>query len=448
MRLLRKSFIYSVLVLLVFSAFGSDGDLNIALSLQNSFNKAARSVTPLVVRIDTTFTEGKGSTLGSGLVVKRVDGEIYVITNHHVVYDATFINVTLFNDKQFEADVVGSDKRTDIAVIKFVSDEKFTFPVIGDSAKLVVGDWAIGIGNPFGFNGSVSVGVISALGRSMAGSAIDATDFIQTDAAINPGNSGGPLINIKGEVIGINSWIASRSGSNSGLGFAVPINTAILIFNRLIEYKKVDYAWLGVYIQSLTNQVFRESMGIMRTEGAYVTKVIEDSPADKSQLKVNDIIIRVNDKDIRTSNELVWEISGYFPGDTVKITLLRDGKEMTFDIELERRPGSGVTAENEETKVEPVSFLGALMNNISNDIKEALQLESSDGVVILEIAKNSPAENYGLFASDIVKKINTVEIKSIEDVKEVIEEDNNQGNKFYYFLIIRDKREMIIGVKR
>ena len=320
-------------------------------------------------------------------------------------------------------------------------------PVIqfGKSNTIEVGDWAIGIGNPYGFNGSVTVGVISALGRAMMGRSF-ATDFIQTDAAVNPGNSGGPLLNIQGEVIGINSWIASSSGGSAGLGFAIPIDVVANVLDFLIANKEVEYPWLGVLVNSLTDRVFREKMGLTFEHGAFVVQVIENSPADGGILEVGDIIIAVDDKEIRDANALVWIISRYSPNVRVNLKVFSNGTTRIVPIVLGTRP----VQENLTQSHQPIKkllFLGAEFAEITPNTAQLYELESTKkGVVLTGFSDDSPALNFGLMSGDVITMINNEIIPSLQKLEDFVANDPEKGKGFYYIKLQRKGREMLVGI--
>lgn len=422
--------------------------LELALKIQDVFREISNKSIPSVVRIDVTMEsylkDSSSKTFGSGLIIEKIDRNVFVITNNHLVDNAKEILITTIYDKEYQAKLIGKDQRSDIAVVKFETDEQVITATIGKSKEIQVGDWAIGIGNPFGFDASVTVGVISALGRSMLGKT-DATDFIQTDAAINPGNSGGPLLNIKGEVIGINSWIASQTGSNTGLSFAIPIDNAMNIYEKLKKFNKVQYPWLGVEIKSLTDSLLRKSLGIKREHGAYITGIVENSPADKYGLKVGDIIVAVDDKIIKDANELIWIISKYNPNDRVRISFIRNEELKTMDVILDLRPTED-TLQKQHFQNTDIEFLGACFSVITDDLKNTFNLKNNYGVIITKIKDFSNAKMYGLQLGDVIIKINKTEIKNIDDLKQFIIQSENNNTTAFYFYIIRKGREQVIGV--
>ncbi|OHD23918.1 MAG: hypothetical protein A2086_13020 [Spirochaetes bacterium GWD1_27_9] len=437
----------------------NSSNISYAEEMQKAFRQIAKENIPKVVRIDVTTYPRLGNnqkdkkrpqkTFGSGFIIEQNKKEVFVLTNNHVVAKGDDITIILINEKEFVGTLVGADERSDLAVVKFTSDTVIPISKIGKSSDVQVGDWAIGVGNPFGFDGSMTVGVVSALGRAMYGKT-DATDFIQTDAAINPGNSGGPLLNINGEVIGINSWIASQTGSNTGLSFAIPIDTAMIIYDKLKKYSMVEYPWLGVGIKSLTDADFRKSLELTNEYGAYVTEVFKDSPADKAGVKVGDIIIAVDDKTIKDSNELIWTISKYSPGNKVKITYINNNKQKDIVVILDKRPTNNTSSQTKQQsqQLPEINFLGATFSNIDDVAKNKLNLNSNDGIIITKIENNSPAKEYGLLINDVIKKINTTTIKDSSDLESFMKKADQGNIESFYFYITRNGRDLMVGVQK
>ncbi|HBD93831.1 MAG: hypothetical protein A2015_11440 [Spirochaetes bacterium GWF1_31_7] len=436
-----------VIILFIMVLSNLNCETNNAVAIQNVFREIAKDNIPAVVRVDALNKDGSQLSFGSGFIFRQTEETVYVLTNNHVVKPDSVMRITMHNDKQFDTVLLGRDKRTDLAVMKFTSKEKVKTVKMGKSSKIEVGDWAIGIGNPYGFNGSVTVGVISASGRAMIGGS-QATDYIQTDAAINPGNSGGPLLNIYGEVIGINSWIASMTGANTGLSFAIPIDMASNILEALISNKEVQYPWLGVYVNSLTDSVFREKMGIAFEHGAFIIQIIEGSPADSGVLSVGDIIISVDDKEIKDANTLIWTVSKYLPGDKVKLKVYNNGETRIVEITLGMRPTAGEDGSvNTTSELQKSEFLGAEISSVNNDLIKLYELnKESKGVVVVAFKDNSPALNYGVQAGDVIIKINKTTIENISDLNNFITSDKEAPAGFYYTKIVRKGREMIIGI--
>lgn len=369
---------------------------------------------------------------GSGFVFEKADDGYYLITSAHVVKDAKSITVVLPDGSKVteeDIDVVGIDTPTDLAILKIKTREKLNILPFGDSDRLRVGQWVIAVGNPFGLRESFSLGIISALGRSnlpIPGGP-EYQEFIQTDAAINPGNSGGPLIDMKGKVIGVVTAIDSRDGVNSGVGFAIPINTAKWVAKSLIEEGKVSRGYLGVYIQDLTPDL-AEGMGIGEKEGVLVTDVIAGTPADEAGFEEGDVIVKVNGKKVTSTGELRARIAQLKPGSRAKITIIRDGKYKDLSVKIGERP--------EETAelATPGQYWG-------------MDLEEEDGKVRVDWVKpNSPADDAGIMENDYILKIGKVEISSLKDVRKAVKKYSNserpillivERNKHKRFLTLR-----------
>jgi serine protease Do len=274
---------------------------------------------------------GNGS--GTGFII---DKEGYILTNNHVVDNADIIKITLQNEKEYEAELIGSDSKTDIALLKIIrqSDDKTSFPYLtmGNSEKVEVGEWVVAIGNPFGLSHTVTTGVVSAKARNIGAGPYD--EFIQTDASINPGNSGGPLLNMEGKVIGINTAIYSRTGGNVGIGFTIPINMASDILDELKKDGKVTRGWLGVMVQKITTEL-AGTFKLIDTHGALVSDVIPNGPAARSGLKRGDIIVKFNGKEILSVENLPKQVAAVEPGKSVKVEIIRDGNKKSLDVTLD-----------------------------------------------------------------------------------------------------------------
>ncbi|MEA3391390.1 MAG: Do family serine endopeptidase [Candidatus Marinimicrobia bacterium] len=348
------------------------------------------------------------SALGSGVIVKGG----YVITNNHVIKDAEKIKVILSDKREYEAKLIGGDPKTDIAVLK-INEKKLPIAKLGDSNKLRVGEWVLAIGSPYSarLGNTVTHGIISGLGRSgMQLSTYES--YIQTDAPINPGNSGGALVNLDGEVIGINSAILSRSGGSNGIGFAIPIDLAKKVMNDIIKEGRVIRAWLGVSIQEL-NQDLSESLGIDDIEGILISDVVEDSPAEAAKLKVGDVIIKVNDDEVNNPSELQINISSRSPGENVKLTVVRDKKTKTISVKLDELPGEKTIEVNVDEDINIDLGFSVLANNA--EIAQEYGLDSKKGVVVVKVTPGSEAQQKGLRAGD---RIMTLEGKNIHDMND------------------------------
>ena len=353
----------------------------------------------------------KGQTLGSGVII---DKEGYIITNNHVVDNADKIKVILYDKTELEAEIVGVDPFSDLAVIKISSNTIFPEINIGDSNMLSVGEWVVAIGSPFGLhlNHTVTAGIISAVGRSNVISKLSYEDFIQHDAAINPGNSGGALLNLDGELVGINTAIATDgySKSNAGVGFAIPINQAKRVFEDIINDGEVSRGWLGVQIQGIDDSM-AEALNLESKEGALIVSVVEDSPADKAGLKEDDIIIRVDNKTIESDKDLMRTVSSKHPGDFTNFTIIREDQKLRISVTLGTRPLNDEVSSNDQREDAENDVLGLKVSNIKN----------RTGVKITSVKNGSAAYKNGLAVNDIILKIGRTPTNSIEDYEEIID---------------------------
>jgi serine protease Do/serine protease DegQ len=344
--------------------------------------------------------ERKTSSLGSGVIVDSKQG--LVLTNNHVIANAVQITVTLRDGRQVEAKIVGADPKTDIAVLK-MSAENLTALKTSDSDDLRVGDFVIAIGNPFGLGQTVTSGIISALGRSGLGIE-EYEDFIQTDASINPGNSGGALVNLRGELVGINTAIFSQSGGNHGIGFAIPINLALRIMEQILDTGEVKRGFLGVSIQDIS-PALAEAFGLSKKNGALINKVLKDSSADKAGLLPGDIVISIDGKKMRNANDVRNRI-GLLPiGEKIKFKLLRDGKELKLVVLVEES-----TQENTKPEVSNELLKGVTVGDIQKDSPYFGKIE---GVLILNIQRGSLAWRSGLRVNDVITSVNKGQIKNL-----------------------------------
>jgi serine protease Do/serine protease DegQ len=349
---------------------------------------------------------------GSGVIVDAKKG--YILTNHHVVENADKITVTLADNRSLSAKVIGSDEGTDLAVLQ-VKDTGLVQTAFGDSSKLRVGDYVVAIGNPFGFSNTVTSGIVSALGRS--GINRDAyEDFIQTDASINPGNSGGALVNLKGELVGINSAIISRSGGNIGIGFAIPVNMARSIMDQLITYGSVRRGLLGVNINDVTPEA-AEMYGLHDNSGALVVSVTPNSAAEHSGIQINDVIVSVNEHRIRDSGSLKATVGLLRPGEHVVVGVVRDGREMKINAvlgEVTAATSARVAEPDEEEGVVPLdpAFEGAELAD--NDASKL------PGLLVARVDPGSPAAERDLRAGDVITKVNRVRVHNLGEAKRVV----------------------------
>lgn len=355
--------------------------------------------------------ENQEQGLGSGVIVTS-DG--YIVTNNHVVEDADELTVSLPDKRMFKAKTVGTDPKTDVAVIKI---DASNLPVLswGDAGQLQVGELVLAVGNPFGLSQTVTMGIVSAVGRANMG-IVDYEDFIQTDAAINPGNSGGALVNLKGELIGIPSAIFSQTGGYMGIGFAIPSNMAKSVMNNLIKHGKVVRGWIGVSIQEVTQDLAKE-FGTMDTKGALLADVMEDSPAAKAKLERGDIITSYNGITIRDPGQLRALVAETAPGTTAALSILREKKiqDVTVTIgELPKELAKTSHRGSDSSKGEH-ALAGITVENVTNQSERFGRSKGRSGVVVTEIEADSPAERAGLRTGDIIREINRKPVKDVRD---------------------------------
>jgi serine protease Do len=429
-----------------------------------SFSEIVKAVFPSVVNISTMRTlntpptlddlfefltpfentqgkKWKEMSMGSGVIVSS-DG--YLLTNYHVIEQADEIKVTLYDKRTFKATIIGVDPKTDLAVIK-INASNLPVSQWGNSDKLQVGDFVLAIGNPYGLTHTVTMGIISATGRADVGIA-DYEDFIQTDAAINPGNSGGPLVNIRGEIIGINTAIFSRTGGYQGIGFAVPSNMARIIKDSLIKEGKVIRGWIGIMIQDLTAEL-AEKFNLKEPNGVIITDVTKQGPAHRAGLKRGDIILEIDEKVISESAGLKNLIAQSKIGSIVNLKILRDGKLLTIPVTVAQTPFE-VSHEMKTYKKAQVKsgnpFKGLSVIDLDPSIAQQIGADIEDrGVIVHRVEPGSPAENVGLRKGDIImeierqKVLNTSEFYKI--IQKITRDDvlvliNRSGKKFYTIL--------------
>ena len=364
----------------------------------------------------STPQKRKASALGSGFII---DAKGIVVTNNHVIQEAEDIMVTVNGEKEYKAKIIGQDPLSDLAVLEIQSKDKFIPVKFGDSSKARIGDWVLAIGNPYGFGGTVTAGIISARNRSIGLSRYE--DYIQTDASINQGNSGGPLFDMNGDVIGINTAILGRSGS-IGIGFSIPSNSAKKIINQLIKFGETKRGWLGVRIQNVTKEI-ADIEKLDKPRGALVASVAENSPSDKAGIKAGDIILEFNDILIKEMKELPRIVAQTEVGKTVEVKVWRNGKELTKKIKLGRLETS------EDFKVEKKEEVDSNISEIKNlkisvrvlstiDVKDRKLPENTSGLVITNIQNDSPL-NY-LKVNNIIAEAQKKKIRSVKDFEKII----------------------------
>lgn len=382
--------------------------------------------------------EFKTKSLGSGVIVRIDDGTGYILTNNHVVADMDELKVTLSDKREFDAEIVGTDEQTDLAVIK-IEGENLVAAKMGDSDILKQGQWAIAIGNPFGLNHTVSVGVVSAIGRSGVGIA-NYENFIQTDAAINPGNSGGPLLNIDGEVIGINTAIFTRSGGYQGIGFAIPVNMAKAVLRDLIDKGKVTRGWLGVAIQDM-NTSLAEQFGVAVTEGVLISDVQDDSPAKEAGFERGDILIEYDNKAMADVNQLRNIVAQTEVGIEIKVKVLRKGNETVLTVKIGEQPSDLFAS----AKSSIGRDLGISVQNLTEELARSFGFEGENGIVVSAVEPGSPAAQADVKEGDLIKEVNREKINNIKEFREALK--STEKGKDILLLLRRGMHTRFVIIK-
>lgn len=378
------------------------------------------------------------SSLGSGFIISK-DG--YILTNHHVVDGADEVIVRLNNREEYEAKVIGSDKDSDVALIK-IDGEDFPMLKFGDSNALKVGEWVLAIGSPFGFDHTVTAGIVSAKSRNLPSD--NYVPFIQTDVAINPGNSGGPLFNMDGEVIGINSQIYSRSGGFMGLSFAIPIEMAVDVAMQIKESGSVSRGWLGVLIQEVTREL-AETFGMKTPHGALVAKVLDDSPAQQAGLQVGDVIVEFNGKKVTRSSSLPPLVGRTPVNKYADVTIMRDRKQMTIKVKIAQLPTDITQAAMPEVKPEQIekSALGMSVTPLDKATSDKLKLSS--GVLVMDVDDLGPASNAGIRKGDVISMIDNHGVNTVQEFDEVV--DGLKDQKSVAILVQRSSGPVFLAIK-
>lgn len=352
---------------------------------------------------------------GSGFIISK---EGYILTNNHVVEDADKIRVILSDEREFTAKLIGSDPQSDVALIKINDGGNLPTLPLGDSGNLEVGEWVIAIGNPFGLSQTVTVGVVSAKGRSSVG-INEYENFIQTDAAINPGNSGGPLLNIRGEVIGINSALFSRTGGYMGIGFAIPINMVKAIQDQLKQSGKVTRGWLGVVIQDVDENL-AQSFGLRKAEGILVSEVQPDSPAAAGGVERGDVIMELNGEKLADTADLRNRVALLLPGSTATLSIIREGKEKELAFKIGERPSGPVQAGVEQQRDTLESF-GLSFQELTPELAERFGYQDSQGVIVSQVEPGGAAANAGMRPGQLVEEVNRKPVTSVAELQRTME---------------------------
>ena len=435
----------------------------VSLAFQDRFREVARDTLPVVVELNVVSTvtqqvptnpffyffgpqQGRQATpqerqyqqrgLGSGVLVGKNNDTVYVLTNNHVVGEADEIEVVLNDGRSYTGSLIGTDSMMDLALVSFETEENIPIATLGDSESLQPGDWVFAVGNPLGFQSTVTAGIVSALERNaQAGSGMSGvTSYIQTDAAINRGNSGGALVNLNGEVVGINTWIASQNGGSIGLGFAIPINMAKRAINDFITTGTVSYSWLGVLAGS-ADENSAETLGIADREGAFVYSVYLDSPAGMGGIEAGDLITRVGDTEITGADDLVRTIATLPPDQRVRVTVIRDGVERSLFITTTRRSED---AGSDAAMLWP----GFSATALSDDLRQRLETpDSVRGVVVASVATGTSAETSGLRQGDVIMAINGETVRDIQDFYDTL---SGTSTEELSFRLRRGKQTLIL----
>jgi serine protease Do len=402
-------------------ARGAPDGLALLQQFEEVITELAERVKPAVVNVLPVQGVGRSkessrerppNTPGSGSGV-IIDPEGHIVTNNHVVGDASEVEVRLSDKTKFVAQVVGKDPDTDLAVLKVSSERPLPYVGFGDSSLVKVGQWVMAVGNPFGLDRTVTLGVVSGIGReNMNLSRYE--NFIQTDASINPGNSGGPLFNVRGEVIGINTAIINFA---QGIGFAIPSNMAKQVIQQLLTRGKVVRGWLGVGIQPLTAELATK-FGVKEGEGVLVNEVFENDPAARGGIKPGDIITKINGKPVDTPNSLSRLIAGLAPGDVAQIEVMRDGKLQVLAVTLSERRETATVASVPQSKQE--LKLGLDVQDLTAELAEKFKLKESAGVLITKVESGSAAQVEGLREGDLIKEVNRREVASVREFTEAV----------------------------
>ncbi|TYR34275.1 Do family serine endopeptidase [Mesorhizobium microcysteis] len=372
---------------------------------------------------------------GSGFFISE-DG--YLVTNNHVVEGGSTFTVVNDNGDEFDARLVGTDPRTDLAVLKVDdADQKFTYVAFADDSEVRVGDWVVAVGNPFGLGGTVTAGIVSARGRDIGAGPYD--DFIQIDAAVNRGNSGGPAFNLNGEVVGINTAIFSPSGGNVGIAFAIPASTAKEVVGTLVESGAVLRGWLGVQIQPVTAEI-AESIGLEGTRGALVSDAQADGPARDAGIRAGDVITAVNDREVASPRELARIVGNYAPDTKVDVTLWRGGAQETVSVALGQLPGEEQQA---AVETETPSGTDTSLEDFGLTVTRA---DDGKGLVVTDVEPGSAAEERGIQAGDVIMTVNSMEVANSEDVAKAVAAATDAGRKAVLIQITRDEANRFVAL--
>jgi serine protease Do len=389
----------------------------------------------------------RAQSLGSGFII---DPSGFVVTNNHVIAEADEIKVTLHDNTQLNAKLVGRDPKTDLAVLKVESSKPLPSVGFGNSDNVRIGDWVLAIGNPFGLGGTVTAGILSARARDINSGPYD--DFLQTDAAINRGNSGGPLFNMNGEVVGINTAIYSPTGGSIGIGFAVPSSLAKNVVEQLREFGRTKRGWLGVNIQTVTDEI-AESLGLEKARGALVARVTEKGPAEKSGIQSGDVIVRFDGRDVTDMRRLPRIVAETAVGKAVKVELWRKSKMMELDVtlgELEENEPQAATNQRQRPQQQgaaPIEALGMQLTALSPELREKFQVpENSKGVLVTRVDEGSTAAERGLRAGDVIVEVAQQEVTQPSEVLEKVQEARRGNRRSVLIMVERAGEQRFVGL--
>ncbi len=391
----------------------------------------------------------KANSLGSGFII---DSSGYIVTNHHVIAEADEITVRLSDDTSLKAKLIGSDEKTDLALLKVESDKPLPATKWGDSEKTRIGDWVMAIGNPFGLGGSVTAGIVSARQRDINSGPYD--DFIQTDAAINRGNSGGPMFNLDGEVVGVNTAIFSPSGGSIGIGFAIPSVLARNVIAQLREHGEVRRGWLGVRIQTITDEL-AEGLRLSEPSGALVASVAEGGPAEKAGITQGDVILKFNGRKVPDMRRLPRMVAETPIGKAVDVVVMRKGKKMSFKVTLGElddeqiaRATSGEESTPPSADLAKIPDLGLALGKITPELRERFGLgEKTDGVVITDVDSTGSGAEKGLKPGDVIVEVDQEEVKSPTEVADRVKKAKDEGYRVVTLLVFRQGDFQWIAVR-
>jgi len=437
-------------------------------SLQNSFRSVADRVLPVVVEIDVVEVKKPGPVdnknlpwfyyffgqpdgkepkdrefrnkgLGSGVIVRKAGKTYYVLTNNHVVGEASEITVQLHDRREFKGKLVGKDERKDLALVSFNGENDLPVAELGDSNGLHVGDWVLAVGNPFGLESTVTAGIVSALGRR-GGPEGNINDFIQTDASINQGNSGGALVNLAGQVVGINTWITSPTGGSIGLGFAIPINNVKKAIDDFITNGAVQYGWLGVSISGISQEM-ANSMSLPDVKGAFVYHLFKGSPADLGGILPGDFIVELNGRRISSSDELVFMVGDLPVGKKAAFKLIRNGKNMNLDVLITSRQNQKSISEQSRNLWPGISVVP-----LTEEIRKEMEIASTTkGIVVQSVEPRTPGALAGIKSGDVITTMNGKSVSNLADFYLAL---NEKANEKVDLVFERGGVKMSVGVLR